>query len=86
MLKNLKFHDEIAAVQEEVNRLINGEGVNKIITLGHSGYDREQELAAAVEGVDLVIGGHSNTFLYTGKKQILEGPRSLNRKRETFKK
>ena len=66
-VKNLIFHDEITKVQEEVTRLINEEGVNKVIALGHAGYDFDKELAAAVEGVDVVVGGHTDTFLYTGK-------------------
>ena len=66
-VKNLIFHDEITKVQEEVTRLINEGGVNKIVALGHAGYDFDKELAAAVEGVDIVVGGHTDTFLYTGK-------------------
>lgn len=41
-------------------------GVNKIIALGHSGFTVDQRIAKKVRGVDVVIGGHSNTFLYTG--------------------
>ena len=63
---NLEFHDEITKVQEEVTRLRNEEGINKIIALGHAGYNLDKELAAAVEGVDIVVGGHTDTFLYTG--------------------
>ena len=64
-VSNLQFHDEITKVQEEVNRLKNA-GVNKIIALGHSGYGLDKELAKAVDGVDIVVGGHTDTFLYTG--------------------
>lgn len=41
-------------------------GVNKIIALGHSGFTVDQNIARKVKGVDVVIGGHTNTFLYTG--------------------
>lgn len=41
-------------------------GVNKIIALGHSGFTKDQEIAKKVKGLDVVIGGHTNTFLYTG--------------------
>ena len=41
--------------------------MNKIIALGHAGYNLDKELAAAVEGVDVVVGGHTDTFLYTGE-------------------
>ena len=70
-LKNVIFHDETPKVQEEVTRLINEEGVNKIIAVGHAGYSLDKELAAAVEGVDVVVGGHTDTFLYTGEFQII---------------
>lgn len=46
-------------------------GINKIIALGHSGFTVDQEIAKKVPGVDVVIGGHTNTFLFTGKKHRL---------------
>lgn len=42
-------------------------GINKIIALGHSGFAVDKEIAEKVKGVDVVIGGHTNTFLYSGK-------------------
>ncbi len=65
-VKKLVFHDEITRVQEEVTKLTD-EGINKIIALGHAGFEFDQQLAAAVEGVDIIVGGHTDTFLYTGK-------------------
>lgn len=59
------FEDEIDALQPQVDKLITL-GVNKIIALGHSGFVTDKEIAKRVKGVDVVIGGHSNTFLYTG--------------------
>lgn len=61
----LRFEDEVTALQQEVNKLTTL-GVNKIIALGHSGFDTDKEIAKKVRGVDVVIGGHSNTFLFTG--------------------
>lgn len=43
-------------------------GVKKIIALGHSGFATDQEIGKRVRGVDVVIGGHTNTFLFTGRK------------------
>ena len=34
-----------------------------VIALTHIGYDEDQELAAATRGVDLIVGGHSHTFI-----------------------
>ena len=71
---SLTFTDEVEAVQAEAKRL-HKEGVKIIIALGHSGYEIDQELAAAVPELDLVVGGHSHTFLYTGPQPSTEQPR-----------
>uniref|UniRef100_A0A8C0W2N9 5'-nucleotidase n=1 Tax=Castor canadensis TaxID=51338 RepID=A0A8C0W2N9_CASCN len=62
---NLVFEDEITALQPEVDKL-KTLNVNKIIALGHSGFEMDKLIAQKVKGVDIVVGGHSNTFLYTG--------------------
>lgn len=36
------------------------------IALTHIGFKRDQELAAAVPGIDLIVGGHSHTVLEAG--------------------
>ena len=43
------------------------QGVEIIIALGHSGYLIDIELAENIPELDLVVGGHSHTFLYTDK-------------------
>lgn len=57
----------MSALQLQVNKL-QTLGVNKIIALGHSGFTVDREIAKKVRGVDVVIGGHSNTFLFTGRE------------------
>ena len=42
------------------------QNINKIIAVGHAGIDMDKRIAKEVEGVDVVVGGHTNTFLYTG--------------------
>lgn len=64
---NLVFEDEITALQPEVDKL-KTLNVNKIIALGHSGFEMDKLIAQKVRGVDVVVGGHSNTFLYTGNR------------------
>ena len=59
---NITFTDPSPAIQAEVDRLT-GEGVNKIIVLSHSGFGVDNVIAVNTTGVDLIIGGHSNTFL-----------------------
>ncbi|NXD67314.1 5NTD nucleotidase, partial [Eolophus roseicapillus] len=67
------FEDEIEALQVQVNELT-AMGVNKIIALGHSGFTVDKNIAQKVKGVDIVIGGHTNTFLYTGTPPSTEQP------------
>ena len=59
---NVTFSDPVAAVQGEVDALT-AQGVNKIIVLSHSGYGTDQRVAAETTGVDVIVGGHSNTLL-----------------------
>lgn len=56
------FQDEIESLKAQVADL-EGQGVSKIIALTHVGYVKDQAIAAAVPGIDAVIGGHSHTYL-----------------------
>ncbi len=66
---NITFSDPIAAVQAEVDMLAEM-GVNKIIVLSHSGYSVDQEVAANTTGVDVIVGGHSNTLLGDDERAV----------------
>jgi 5'-nucleotidase len=59
---NIIFTDPADAVQAEVDKLTEA-GVNKIIVLSHSGYGVDQRVAETTTGVDVIVGGHSNTYL-----------------------
>lgn len=59
---NIFFSEPVAAVQAEVDRLT-AEGVNKIVVLSHSGYRVDRVIANGTTGVDVIVGGHSNTLL-----------------------
>jgi 5'-nucleotidase len=59
---NVKFQDEIEALQADVAALEEA-GVNKIIALTHVGLPKDLEIAGAVDGIDVVIGGHSHTLM-----------------------
>ncbi|KIN70862.1 5''''-nucleotidase [Sulfitobacter noctilucae] len=69
---NITFSDPVAAVQGEVDKLT-AEGVNKIIVLSHSSYAVDQHVAAETTGVDVIVGGHSNTLL-SNTNDRAEGP------------
>lgn len=62
----VKYEDEVPAIKREVETL-KKQGVKILIALGHSGYMKDLEIARNVPDIDLVIGGHSNTFLWNGK-------------------
>ncbi|XDA97215.1 bifunctional metallophosphatase/5'-nucleotidase [Sulfitobacter sp. LCG007] len=68
---NVTFSDPVAAVQGEVDKLT-GEGVNKIVVLSHSGYEVDKKVAAETTGVDVIVGGHTNTLL--GDMEGAAGP------------
>ncbi|GEO86077.1 MULTISPECIES: 5'-nucleotidase C-terminal domain-containing protein [Alphaproteobacteria] len=56
------FIDEIGYLKDAVKE-IEAAGVNKIVLLSHVGYVRDQEIAKAVDGIDVIVGGHSHTLL-----------------------
>uniref|UniRef100_G3MQ78 5'-Nucleotidase C-terminal domain-containing protein n=1 Tax=Amblyomma maculatum TaxID=34609 RepID=G3MQ78_AMBMU len=59
------FRDDLASIEEEAKNLT-AQGVKIIIAITHSGYPRDLEIVKEVEEVDLLVGGHTNTFLYNG--------------------
>ncbi len=59
-------------MQGEVD-LLTAQGVNKIIVLSHSGYKVDQMVAANTTGVDVIVGGHTNTLL-SNTNDRAEGP------------
>jgi len=67
--ENLIFVDEIEALKIEVKKL-HDEGVDIIIALGHSGYEKDKDVALNVPHVDVVVGAHSHSFLFTPTKQF----------------
>ncbi|MDM9625837.1 5'-nucleotidase C-terminal domain-containing protein [Rhizobium sp. S152] len=69
---NIKFTDDVAAITKEAAKL-KAEGVNKIIALTHVGYTRDLSAIAKIPDVDVVVGGHSHTFLSNTDPKA-EGP------------
>lgn len=64
--------DTIELVQEEIDNL-KKQNVNKIFLLSHMGHKRDKELAEKVDGIDVIIGGHTHELL----KGIKEGENLL---------
>jgi 5'-nucleotidase / UDP-sugar diphosphatase len=54
--------DEATAGQACVDEL-QGQGITHIVMLTHMGYSNDLEWLSAIDGVDVVIGGHSHSLL-----------------------
>ncbi|MBC7447228.1 MAG: metallophosphatase [Hymenobacteraceae bacterium] len=73
-----KYRDPVVVAAEQVAHLREREKVDFVICLSHLGYSYETEkisdlrLAAQVAGIDLILGGHTHTFLEA--PQTVEGP------------
>lgn len=66
------FADEISYLRDAVAE-VKEQGINKILLLSHVGYYRDQQIAATVDGIDVIIGGHSHTLLSNTEDKAL-GP------------
>ena len=70
------FTDEISALQTEVKKL-HDEGTDIILAIGHSGYAKDKEVAASVPHLDVIVGAHSHSFLFSSENpsvEKVEGP------------
>ncbi|MCM2400835.1 5'-nucleotidase C-terminal domain-containing protein [Rhizobium sp. S153] len=59
---SILFAEPIGYLKEAVKE-IEAQGVNKIVLLSHVGYEEDKRIAAAVDGIDVIVGGHSHTLL-----------------------
>lgn len=55
--------ENAALKAEETVAALEAQGINKIVALSHLGYGPDEELAAAVDGIDVIVGGHTHTKL-----------------------
>lgn len=60
--KNVGFAGEISYLKTVIPE-IESQGVNKIIALTHVGLPMDMQIAAQAAGVDVIVGGHSHTYL-----------------------
>jgi 5'-nucleotidase len=70
---NVIFNDVVESAEAAVTEL-EGQGVNKIVALTHQGYTADLALAAAVDGIDVIVGGHSHTLLGSMEGAVGEYP------------
>ncbi|KAF9114161.1 hypothetical protein BGX27_011517 [Mortierella sp. AM989] len=69
----VSFTDPIVAVQKYIDEL-QGKGIKRILALSHNGYAPDMELAAKTRGLDLIVGGHSHSYLGDPKNPLYQGP------------
>ena len=69
---NVTFMDPAEAIAAQVERM-KANGINKIIVLSHSGMVVDKAVAAAVPEIDVIVGGHDNTFL-SNTSERAKGP------------
>ncbi|SDR86284.1 5'-nucleotidase [Halopseudomonas sabulinigri] len=74
-LETTVFEDETLAAQAAIDEL-KEQGVEHIILLTHQGYENDQAMAAALSGVDVIIGGDSHSLLgdFTAVGYSASGP------------
>ena len=69
---NVLIGDDVADITAAIGEL-KKQNVNKIIALTHVGYPRDLAAIAKIPDVDVVVGGHTNTFL-SNTSDKAEGP------------
>lgn len=70
--QDIRFLDPKTTLENTIREL-KTQGATKIIALTHLGYEVDKKLAAEVEGVDIIVGGHSHTLLSDSDPKAL-GP------------
>lgn len=62
---NLEFVTVEDALRAKIAEL-ETEGIDIIVALSHAGFQRDRAVARQVAGIDVVVGGHTNTYLDNG--------------------
>lgn len=57
-----RFLDSVTALRRAVKEL-EAQGVRHIVALTHLGLPADRELARSVDGVDVIVGGHTHSYL-----------------------
>lgn len=61
----VRFLNEVDIVRHEADKL-DKEGVDIIVVLSHCGVDVDFEIARGAPKIDVIVGAHTHTFMYTG--------------------
>ena len=68
-----RFTDSAEALRAAVAEL-GGQGVDIIVAVTHLGLSADRDLARTVEGVDVIVGGHSHSWLASAAAPDLAAP------------
>lgn len=63
-------YEDPIRVSNEVAALLKGKGCDLVICLSHLGIQKDKELVAKTRNIDVILGGHSHTFM-KGPKNFL---------------
>ncbi|KAG0294665.1 hypothetical protein BGZ98_001692, partial [Dissophora globulifera] len=69
----IAFTDPVVAVQKSIDEL-QARGIKRILALSHNGYLEDMDLAAKTRGLDLIVGGHSHSYLGDPSNPLYQGP------------
>lgn len=75
--QTIVFNDEIESLSTAVQQL-RTEDVNIIIAITHVGFTADKVIAGAVDGIDIIVGGHSHSLLSNDKYGIAAYPTVVN--------
>ena len=59
----VKVNKDLVSVSKEMVSTLKSEGVDLIVALTHIGIDADKDLASKVDGIDVIVGGHSHTLV-----------------------
>lgn len=62
LLSRIKILDQKTEIRRDI-RSLKREGIDTIVLLSHSGYERDVKLQEHFEDIDVIVGGHSQTLI-----------------------
>ncbi len=68
IIRDIRVLDQAAEINRDAEEL-KRKGVDLIVLLSHSGFDRDRELLRNIKGIHVIIGGHSQTLI---KEPVVE--------------
>ncbi len=69
---NIKFTDPVETLRHQIDQFT-ARGIHRIIVISHSGFPVDLDIATKVSGIDLIVGGGSDTLL-SNTRENADGP------------